>query len=370
MREADFMARKMIKSFFAVLLILIMMSTSVLAAENAETTATRVPYSIALRGAINNLPALTGMDDMIDELYDLRRSLRNLRDVRDRAGSATREELSEMDRQIGELTAQMNTMRITQEILRTSTEFSMRSSMTAIANIELDIKLMEANLELDRLALQNSALRLTAGLISESDFNIAELELQQQEADLAARRVSLETEQQNLNRILQRSIAGNYYVVVDKTLIDLPEDLNGHVRRAAPRQANVRQRDIAVNRARALWNDEVLRFSPERASLERSLNQAQRERAEALRSTETIIRNQYNNLQALNRQNDSLNIELQRANERLEVARLNQQAGRATPYDISRAELAILQIEISLQRNFNNAWNAQFIFENPFLLAN
>jgi len=88
-----------------------------------------------------------------------------------------------------------------------------------------------------------------------------------------------------------------------------------------------------------------------------------------LRATETAIRNQYNNLQALNRQNDSLNIELLRANERLEVVRLNQRAGRATPYDISRAELAILQIEVSLQRNFNNAWNAQFAFENPFLLV-
>ena len=360
---------KMIKSFFAVLLVTVMMATPVLAAENNEVTATRIPYTIAVRGAINNLPALTGMDDMIDDIYELRRSLRDWREVRDRGGTGTREELAELDRQIGELTAQMNTMRITQEILRTSTEFSMRNSMTNIANIELDIKLMEANLELERAALQNAALRLAAGLISESDFNIAELELQQQEADLAARQVSLETEQQNLNRILQRSITGNYYVAVDKVLIDLPADLNAHVRRAAPRQANVRLEDIAVNRARSNWNNEVLRFSPERASLERTLNQAQRERNEALRATETAIRNQYNTLQSLNRQNDSLKIELQRAEERLEVVRLNHQAGRATAFDISRAELAILQIEVSLQRNFNNAWNMQFIFENPFLLV-
>ena len=363
------MLKKMIKSFFAVLLVTIMVATPVFAAEIGDAAVTRIPYNIAVRGAINNLPALTGMDDAIDDIYEVRRHLRNWRDHRDRSGSGTREEIAELDRQVGDLTAQMNTMRITQEILRTSTEFSMRNSMTSIANIELDIKLMEANLEIERLALQNAALRLAAGLISESDFNIAELALQQREADLATRQVSLETEQQNLNRILQRSITGNYYVAVDKVLIDLPEDLNGHVRRAAPRQANVRQRDIAVNRARALWNDEVLRFSDERASLERSLNQAQRERADALRATETAIRNQYNNLQALNRQNDSLNIELLRANERLEVVRLNQRAGRATPYDISRAELAILQIEVSLQRNFNNAWNAQFAFENPFLLV-
>ena len=362
------MMKKIIKSFIAVLLITVMMAVPVMAAENEETV-TRIPYNIAVRGAINNLPALTGMDDMIDDIYEVRRHLRNWRDHRDRSGTGTREEIAEMDRQVGDLTAQMNTMRITQEILRTSTEFSMRNSMTNIANINLDIQLMEANLELDRIALQNAALRLAAGLISESDFTIAELELQQQEADLAARQVSLETEQQSLNRILQRSITGNYYVVVDKELIDLPSDLNEHVRRAAPRQANVRQRDVALNRARSNWNNETLRAGPERGALERAFNQAQRERAESLRATETEIRNQYNNLQALNRQNASLEIELQRANERLEVVKLNQQAGRATAYNISRAELAILQIEISLQRNFNNAWNAQFAFENPFLLV-
>ena len=357
----------MIKKFFAVLLVAIMMTTtSVL----AEETATRIQYNMAVRGAINNLPALTGMDDLIRDIDEMRTSLRNWRNHIERTGHGTLVEIAELDRQIGDLGAQINTMRITQEILRTSTEFAMRNSMVSIANTELDIKLLEANLAHERISLENTRLRLAAGLVSESDFNVAELALQQREAELAARQVSLTTERQNLNRILQRSITGDYYIVVNKELMELPADLNAHVRRYAPRQPNVRQRDITVGRARSALSAVFTDFgTPERAERERAYNQAQRERTETLRATETAIRNQYNNMRALMHQNQSLEIDLLRANERLEVARLNHAAGMATPFDILTAELAITRIEISLQRNFNNYWNMQFAFQNPFLLA-
>jgi len=373
--EDDIMIKKLFASLLVAMFAVLVMAATVLAEEAeelvVEDNVTRIHYSMAVRGAIRNLPALTGMDDAISDLEEMRTSLQNWREHRRRDDRSTPEELMELDRQIGDIGAQISRMRISQEMLRTSTEFFMRDSMTSIANTNLDIQLMEAGLAHERVILQNARLRLNAGLISESAYNIAQLEVQQMESELAAARVSLVTEQQNLNRNLQRSITGNYYVAVEKELMPLPANLNDHVRRNAHRQPNVRQRDITVNRARASLREVFYAFgTPERAEQERTYNQAQRERTETLRATETAIRNQYNSLQALLHQNASLEIDLQRANERLEVTRLNHQAGLATLFNIQEAELAILRIEIALERNMNNYWHMQFILENPFLLVN
>jgi len=327
----------------------------------------RIHYSMARQNAIRNLPALTGLDDTINDLEEIRTSLRNLREHRARSGVPSAE-LEDFDRQIADINAQIQTLRINQEILRISTEFSMRNSMATIANLELDIKLANANLERERIGVENTRLRFQAGLVSESDLSSAELAFSTSESTLAAQHVSLATERQNLNRILQRNISGNYYVFVEKELMELPKDLEAHIRRYSRRQPNVRTRETAQNRARAAMESTAF-GTPERISAERAFAQAEREHTAALRAIEVAIRNQYNSLTALMHQNQTLEIEMTRATERLEAVRLNYAAGLATPFDIEGAELEILRIEIQMERIIINHWNAQFMFQHPFMLV-
>lgn len=358
----------MIKRMISILLACTIFVVPVWASEPAESQG--VAYTTAVRGATRNLPAIMVFDDTIEELQDLRTSIQNLMRLRRDVGSLTRVEEIQMQRQVADLGANINTMRASQTMVRISTEFAMRSSITTIANTELDIQLLEATLRQDRVTLNNTRLRFNAGLISESDFRAAELALQQQEANLAAIQVSLASERQNLNRILQRPLTGNFHVVYDRELLELPADLNGYIRRVTPRQPNVRQRELAMSRARAVFRDQDVDFgSPERIARERAYNQARRENDDTVRSVETVIRNQYNNLTALMHQNESLEIELQRAIERRDAVVLNHQAGLATPFDVEAAELVILRNEIAIEKNLNTYWNTQFIFENPFLLA-
>ena len=357
-----------LKRVVSVLLVCMLFSVPVWARESQEPQG--IPYNVAVRGATRNLPAITVFDDTVDELQELRTSLQNLLRARRASGTADHAEIVQMERQIADLGANINTMRAAQNMARISTEFAMRNSIVTIANTELDIQLLEATLAQDRVNLNNTRMRFNAGLISESDLRAVELALQQQEANLAALEVSLTSERQSLNRILQRPITGNFYVRYDRELLELPANLEGHIRRAAPRQPNVRQREIAMTRARAVWRDQDVDFgSPERQARERAYNQATREHTDVLRSVETVIRNQYNSLIALRHQNESLAIELQRAVERRDDVILNQEVGLATPFDVETAELAILRAEIAIERNLNTHWNTQFIFENPFLLA-
>lgn len=330
----------------------------------------RIPYIVALRGATRNLPGIRAIEDMIDDIEDMRNSLRSLLQLRQDTGTITREEQSQLQRQIADLGAQINSMRADRDRIRIGTEAAMQASIASIANTELDIKLLEATLEYERVNLNNLRLRFEAGLVSESDLRAAELQMQQHETNLATMLVSLETERQNLNRILQRPVTGNFYVYFERELMELPANLDAHVRRYAPRQPNVRQADITLNRAQAAFSDVHLDIlSPEFGERQRARNQAERVRNDMLRQVETAMRNHYNTLTTLLHRNNALEIDLQRARERHEAALLNHQAGLATIFDIESAELAIFRIEIEIEKNLNTFWQLQFMFEHPFLLT-
>jgi len=360
----------MLKRIVSIVLACILFTVSAVPVFAQEREAQAIPYIVAVRGATRNLPAITAFDDLVSDLQDARQSLQDLLRLRRATGTMAAADRIQLERQIADLGAEINIMRALQDMARTSTEFAMRNTMTTIANTQLDILLLQAVLIQEEVTLNNTRLRLNAGLISASDMRAAELAFQQQEANLAALEVSLETDRQSLNRILQRSITGHYYVTYDRELLELPTDLEQHIRRVARRQPNVRRQEITMTRARAAFRDQDVEVgSPERRARERAYNQAVREHNETLRGVETAMRNQYNALVLLMYQNDSLAIDLQRATERLEAVTLNYQAGLATPFDIEAAELAILRIETSIERNLNTYWNAQFMFQNPFLLV-
>lgn len=328
----------------------------------------RIPYNLALRGATRNLPAVRALEDAIDDIEEIRDSLRSLLQLRRDAGTITRPEESQMQRQIADLGAQINTMRVTRDQIWIGTEASMRASMASIANMKLDIELLEAAMAHDRVSLNNTRLRFEAGHASEAELRSLELLIQQAESNLSALQVSLETENQSLNRILQRPVTGNFYVHFDRELMELPANLDAHIRRYASNQPNVRQAEITLNRAQAAFSDVHLDIlSPEFGERQRARNQAERVRNDTLRQVETDMRNRYNTLTALQHQKNSLEIELQRAKERYETAQINYQVGLATIFDIETAALGIFLTEIEIERNLNTFWNLQFFFQHPFL---
>ncbi|MCL2016579.1 MAG: TolC family protein [Defluviitaleaceae bacterium] len=370
----------MLKKFLLTAVIAVIMGVSPIIAQPTQATRpvggqgepTRVPYNIALGHATRNLPAITTFDTNIRSLEDMRTQMQDMLNFRQRRGESFPGEIAQLDAQIGELTANIHNLRLAREMATISTELTMRNSMTNIANTELDILLLEANIGREQVNVENTRLRFEAGMVSESDLNTAELALEQMDTDLASLQVSLATERQNLNRILQRQLTGNYYIMNDWELLELPSGggLDEFVRRTALRQPTVRQRDIAVGRARAVLNQTPAPLGTfQRSEQDRALAQAEREYNTTLRAVETAIRNQYNNLTMLLNSNESLGIDLLRANERLNSANLNFQVGRATQFEIDGINLEIFRIETAIQRNLNNFWNAQFMLENAFLLG-
>ena len=358
------------KTMFFVLLASIVFAVPAFANEvNEASGPERIPYITALRSSLRNLPGITAFDDQIDDMTEVRDDLRSLLELRRVSGTLTRPEELQMQRQIANLGSHIQSMRVAQDTVRIGTEFSMRNSITTINNTTLDIELMEATLAYYQNNLNTAQLRFNAGLISESALQAAELSVQQRESNLAALLVNLESARHDLNRTLQRPVTDYVYIFFDRELMELPDNLDRHIRDVVSSQPNVRQREIAYNRARAYLSDLRTDFgNPVRAQLERERDQARREYNEIRRNVETAMRNHYNNLTAMLHNKESLAIDLTRALDRYEIATLNYQAGLATRFDIEAAERGVLAAEIALERTLNNFWNAQFLFENPFLI--
>ncbi|MCL1998844.1 MAG: TolC family protein [Turicibacter sp.] len=328
-----------------------------------------IQYVTALRGALRDLPALLAIEDSINSLTEARDNLQGILILRRQAGTHLLDGgLGELEAQIADLSANINNMRAIQTITRLGTEFSLRNSIVTINNALLDIYLLERTIEQYQRDLSTANLRLNAGLISDSDLRSTELALQQRESSLVSLRISLETEYQNLNRILQRNATTPIQVVVEKELIELPTNLDEFVRQTLRTQPNIRQQEITFDRARSAVSA-VHPMDPQRTSLERARNQAERELLDTRRATELAMRNQHNTLEILLINHESLEIDLARALERVETVEANQRAGFATLLDIEAARLAVLSAEIAIERNFNNLWNLQFTLKNPFLLT-
>lgn len=357
----------MIKKIITILLAITLLSVPVYAQEAEYNQAERIQYSTALRGALRNRPVLTQLDDIIDDVQEMREDLQSLLELRRAAGTITRAEEAQMVRQIANLGAQLTRMRTDQEMYRIRTEFAMRSSITAINNAELNIELLIASLEHERALLVNTRMRVEAGLASESDLRAAELALEVQESNLAENLLTLETQRQSLNQILQRPVTADLYIYFEREMLEFPTDLNAHIRRYAPRQPNVRRSYTYYNRARAELRD-FTTSTPEWREAERARNNTRREYNDILRRVETDMRNHYNTLNAMQHNIQSLEINLLRENERLEAVTLNYQAGLATRFDIEAAQLAVLRAETAIEQALNNYWNVQFAFEHPFLI--
>jgi len=354
------------KIFFALFICVLFTVPTIVSAQETEENMQRIPYLVAVRGAVRNNPILVDLDDTIEDVQEARDNLQSLMRLRQDAGTLSRAEEREMQRQVADLGASLRNMRATQEMIRIRIEFGMRNTITTINNTELDIRLTEATLEQDRVNLNNAQLRFNAGLISESDLRSKELTLQQRESNLASLLISLESERRELNRILQRPVTGDFYVAFEREIIDLPTNLDQHVRQVASNQPNVRQADTDLNRAQSHLRD-ISRAAPEYRDLERVRNQAERVRNETLRDVQADMRNRYNTLTMMLRTHDSLEIDLLRAVDRYETLTLNYRAGLATRFDLAAAELGILSTETAIEKNLNTIWNMQFMFEHPFL---
>nr|AGS53430.1 hypothetical protein [uncultured bacterium contig00025] len=334
-----------------------------------------IAYNDAVSMATKNLPGLISLDEAIRALRDQLKELTDERDARINSfnpimrpyvESAIR---SAFAGPIRLLNRHINEMIYSQDMIKTAAEMQLRGSIVAVENMLIDIEIAEAAVSQEIAALDAARIRYERGAGAESDYRSAELALSQRRTNLTLLHISLSNERMNLNRLLEKPMTELYAVEYDAKQAELPPDIDAYVRAVITEQPNVKQKDSEVARLKTDLDNAADAATSERDEKKRALSRAERERDELGKNLELAIRKQVNSMQILLYSIESLEIDLQRANDRRETLRLNLEAGLVSQHDMDLAQLAVMNAEAGIAKSLNNYWVMQFALEHPFLLA-
>jgi hypothetical protein len=332
-------------------------------------------YNDAVTMATRNLTSLLTLDDAISQLRDALKTVTDERDaminsyspmMRPYVESAIRDAFVPY---IRPLERRINELRYSQDMIKLGTELQLLNSINAIENALLDIALTELAIEQDEASLEAARARWERGTGSESDYRAAEFSLAQRRVNLSALRVSLDNERMSLSRLLNKPVTEVYAVDYGARTPALPDDLEAYIAKALKEQPNILQKESEAARAKAEYDESSGAPQSERDALKRAQTRAERELEDMKKNLELAIRKQYNNILALQYNGESLEIDLKRANDRLETLRLNLDAGLVTPLELGAGRLGVESAKAAIAKNNNNYRIMLFMFANPFLLA-
>ena len=285
---------------------------------------------------------------------------------------------------------QIDSLKLNQDMVKISTEVSLRNILVNIENYGLDIGLLEETIVQNEANVVRVGLRRQYGMASDNDLRAAEQALAQNQANLDALLISLENEKINLNKILQLPLTQASVVDYERAAENPPEDLEKYIKDKLKKDPSVKQKQNTLDMKKREYDDYIEQqrlirlqiyyglLKPEEAppvdpmreiSLKSEYDKAKRELDDAKKAMETAIRANCNNLEQIRQRQVSLLVDLEKANDSYETATAHLQAGFATQYDVDNALLAISNTNVSIQKNLNSYWTLRFLFNHPFLLS-
>ena len=271
----------------------------------------------------------------------------------------------------------------TERMITDISEFMVLTYLTNINNHAMDLQLMELAVVQSERNRDFVRLRRDLGMASDEDLRAAELALRQDRSATAALTSALQTERDNLNRMLRFPITRDLVVTFEPEVIQVEvADINAYIRQSIADDINIRNRRTDVEAAeaalRSARNLSRSAFADARdhrdwlmtiESYERTLRNATDAYDRAIEGLDRSIRSTYNSLKQLEERQDILVSELARANNNFRIATANFEIGNITQFELDMAKMAVLQAEIAIVNNTFQHNNLRFLFERPYILG-
>lgn len=359
-------------------------TTAVPLAATRRATVAPAPESTALtveeaaRRAIRNNSAIANMQD--SESVADERVGRALNAVHDAATDAalTNARVSLMD---AELSRAVNIRDI--QAQKDNVEYQITRSFNNILNMQADLELAAAQLEMANRELAISRLMLSLGMVSELDYEAATLAVTRIENNMELLRSSINAAFRNLNS----SMGNNNLQDLDRhhelklELVYTPVEvanLNNHAQRFVNESLAVAR---AENRAHSARYRVTYHATPHDPTTGRIIdaptydeqivayNQELRNVADTRQSVREGVITSYNRLRDIELNIRIAEIELERLARQLEVAEATLALGRNTQIEVDRIRLDIASRENTLRQTKNNHAIQLMAFNNPNILS-
>ncbi len=344
-------------------------------------------YRDAVKAAIDNNSSLKTLEESVEYLdaksKDTNSNLSLVIATQDFA------QITAMLRGINALDSQSASAPYNKSIIEGTTEYLVRNTLTNIVFIKMDMNLLEEMIRVNETNVNNNKLKQSLGMASDFAVRTAEKELEKNQLSLAALKINLEIEYQNLNKLLGKDLKSRIFVPFtpeSKTFSntslngdEVYKNFTSYMNKKVSEAPTYKIKDQALKQAEKdnelgeqLLNpkDPSIK-NTELDKLERTnnLNKAQREKADTIKELESAMNKAFSNLKQLDENVTMLELELSKARENHETMLVNFHAGNVIKYEVDQLLLAILKCELDLAKNAYNKSNLLFLLENPFLLA-
>ena len=270
-----------------------------------------------------------------------------------------------------------------EQLIADAAELMVLTYLTNINNHAMDLQLMESAVIQSERNRDFVRLRRDLGMASDEDLRTAELALRQDRAAVTALTSVLQTERENLNRLLRFPITRDLVVTFEPEIVPVEvADINAFIRQATADDVNIRNNRVSVEAAEAALSSARnlgrSSFTTEREwqdwgrtieNYERTLRNARDAYRTAAENLDRNIRSTYNSLKQLEERRDILISDLARANNNYRIATANYEIGNITQFELDAARMAVLQAEIAIVKNIFQHNMLRFTFERTYLLS-
>jgi len=356
---------------------LIIGSAGTLMASPAENTMPTLTVEEAARRAISNHSGIAnaqGDESVADEV------VRRAQDAVWEASTSMALTTAMVSLMNAELSRSLNIRDIAAQ--RENVEFQITRYFNTILNMQDDIAMLENNLEMAKRDLVIAELKLSLGMMSQLDYDGAELSVIRTETNIELMNSSLAGAFRDLN-----SFMGVYGIELDQRyelLLEMPEytvlpqvNLNHHAQMFVRESLRVQQAENAAEAARYRVEYYVTPHNPLTGEIVPGLtldeeinnqNRALRALSDTRQAVRESIITMHANLRTQELQIRASEIEIERLQRQLEVLETMLELGRTTAIEVDALRLNIASQENSLAQAKNNHTILAFAFNNPNII--
>ena len=326
---------------------------------------------------------LNGLHSMMFSTTALYNVAQDTRDGLSTQREILRQTLNIIDRQ-------RESLEISMRILRIATELNLRITLSELSDAERGLELAYSAVALAEESFRQLEILHRHGRVSDNELRAARVNLSQTELYLESARIARDNASMAINRLLGLPATQSVRVNFSASQINLPSDIDAHIRNTSSGNLMIRQLEKDVELRRLDLQIANLEVSHSRNFLSRASGSADRAdrqvmydqsvvlRDDAHRAHEAAVReldearenlvvdihNHANNISLLALQEYSLRLELEDAVRQLELAELSFSLGRISHLDVETAAHMVLMLESQLASNRNAQWVAGFSFVN------
>jgi hypothetical protein len=271
-------------------------------------------------------------------------------------------------RQIKQLEIEEDNLEENKTKLQDAAELTYRSHLSNIMTAELDLRVLEENIELEKINVKNMTIKNQLGMESDFNLNQAKEQLRQYESQKAATEITVKNARETLNMFLSFSKNTDLFIDYDVKYTPIDNAVDRHIAIQLEKDPDyiMEQREIEYAEYVVDTYDELIGESE--IQNENELNRVKRKHLDTENKFTQNVYKTYNSLKQLEEQRRQLEVDYQLNKNNYNKAVTSFEAGQSTIYEVQQLKVQLLKNEADLLKHQFDYDTLKFQYSKPYLI--